>query len=337
MSKRLKLSLAAAVIAIVIVLLWISWIHHQHPPGPGTIAPPAQQTQQRPQAAVARSVSPTSQPGATGPRGPQPLAATKKPIPKPVAQPSAPASSTSAAATAAGKQTPGAGTAVTAKAPARLPQPPPLPQVPAKANEAQRKELFALKKSVDHIVTANEPFSVNDEQWTIDKIKKRLAATRSPKTPAAEAREPASSYVKKPIEKRSTPVYYGVRLVRPGENIWNIHYNILREYFVRRHVRLPANADEPLAGGKSTGIGRLLKFLEGVVYVYDVQQNRLVKNLNLIRPHSIIVFFKISEVFSALDRLSVKDLRLVHYISRHLVVEDPVHPRELLDQDALRQ
>lgn len=257
-----------------------------------------------------------------------------------------------------------------------LPPPPPLPSVSVESSEQQRKEIFHLDRSVDHIVTAKEPFTVGEETTTIQGVKQRLeqqrqedsassqgvdhmvAATESFKAGeetttiqeikqrleqqqpggrtipvAPKPGETAAPYLRQPIPKPEKPVYYGIRLVRPGENLWNIHYEILRDYFARRDVELVRTADEPEASGRSSGVGRLLKFLEGVVYVYDFKNNRLVRDVNVIQPDSIIVFFKISDLFSVLDDLRPSDLRSLRLIRRRVVLQHGPESKELFGQE----
>jgi len=225
------------------------------------------------------------------------------------------------------------------------------PHVSASLGQEERKEAFGLHESVDHVVQAREPFQVQGEQWTIDKIRQRLG----PNAPE-EIRQGGSEPILHPVEERpvgrfvkrsigtslpagseAAPSYYGVRLVRPGENLWNIHYQILREYFARRGVHLSPWADEPAADGRSTGIGKILKFLEHIVYVYDVRHNTLVEDINRLYPNDLVVFFKISDVFAALDQVSPQDLEVLRFVGRTLRLERDSEARVLLDTRQFEQ
>lgn len=222
-----------------------------------------------------------------------------------------------------------------------LPPAPPLPAVPPQYNQKQRREAFQLKESVDHIVLKDEPFEVNGKKITIAEIEGRVKgkAEQVELLPAIRESD-VGGVIRKPVAGISAPPaqapsYYGVRVVRPGENIWNIHYAIVREYFARRHVSLPMIADEPAPDGRSSGIGRLLKFIEGVVYVYNIQQNRLESDLNVVHPYGILIFFKISDLFAALDQLKPADLPRLRYVNNSLQVQGPAETRDLLDRRAL--
>jgi hypothetical protein len=129
--------------------------------------------------------------------------------------------------------------------------------------------------------------------------------------------------------------YYGVRHVRPAENVWSIHHAMIREYFARRGIILPKDADMPAPDGRSSGIGKLLKFIEGAVYVYNLDQRRFEKDLGSLQPYSIVVFFKISDFFAALDGLQPRDLASIRYVSNSLRLERNRETRDLLDRRAL--
>jgi hypothetical protein len=106
---------------------------------------------------------------------------------------------------------------------------------------------------------------------------------------------------------------YGIHVVRPGENLWNIHFSLLKEYFRGKGIELPPLADEPRASGHSSGIGRVLKFSEGMVYIYNLRERRLEASIDLIQPRSKIVVYKMREVFSLLDQIDVEALDRIRF------------------------
>ncbi len=228
-----------------------------------------------------------------------------------------------------------------------VPPPLPLPKVSRESGQEERKSAYGLKESVDHIVSEDESFPVRGRPWSLRDIREKLAEKDreseeqgvSPVLPSVVEKD-IPSLLKKRIPgaagaKEAFPVFYGVKVVRPGENLWNIHYNILREYFARRGVNLPRHADEPYPDGRSSGVGRILKFLEGVVQVYSIPENRLVRDLDRIHPNDLIVFFNISDVFSVLDNLQPEDLRWIRYMAGRLHLERPEDSRELITRKDL--
>lgn len=106
---------------------------------------------------------------------------------------------------------------------------------------------------------------------------------------------------------------FGIYVVRPGDNIWNIHFRFLREYFGRRDVRLTPAADEPDERGISSGVGKILKFSETMVHIYNLRERRLDANLNLIHPESKVVVFNLGEAFDLLGRINAENIRELRF------------------------
>lgn len=106
---------------------------------------------------------------------------------------------------------------------------------------------------------------------------------------------------------------FGIYVVRRGDNIWNIHFRFLREYFGGRDVRLTPVADEPDERGISSGVGKILKFSETMVHIYNLREKRLDTNLNLIHPESKVVVFNLSEAFDLLSRIDERNIRELRF------------------------
>lgn len=206
-----------------------------------------------------------------------------------------------------------------------LPPSPPLPQVPPESSQGERKQAFGLENSVDHVVLKDEPFEVAGKPYTIDGILSEIQKSGGRGQAAAGS-------------TRGGPdsPYYGVRVVQPAENVWKIHFGILREYLARRHVLLPPDADRPLPGGRSSGVSRLLKFIESVVVVYNAGENRVEKNINLIQPHSFVIFFKISDLFKALDQMQPEDWKWLRYARGSIQLDRPGENVEVIDRHSLQ-
>lgn len=222
----------------------------------------------------------------------------------------------------------------------QLPPSPPLPVLPPESTQEERKEAFELTQSVDQIVLKDEPLKVEGKEVTIGEILNQLQGKKDFQQlfPSIQELE-IGGYIRKPIFPPKPQVaptaFYGVRSVRSGENLWKIHYRIIQEYMARRHMMLPPKADEPFPDGRSTGIARVLKFIEDVVFVYSLDYDRLEKDLNSIHPDSVLVFFKISDLFAVLDQLKPEDLKWVRYVNNRLRIERPEQSRDLLDSHML--
>jgi hypothetical protein len=106
---------------------------------------------------------------------------------------------------------------------------------------------------------------------------------------------------------------YGIYIVRPGDNIWNIHFQFLRNYFTRKGVQLESTSDEPTTRGKSSGVGKILKFSENMVNIYNLQNRRLEENLDMIHPLTKVVVFNLERVFSLLKQINHHNVQRVEY------------------------
>ena len=106
---------------------------------------------------------------------------------------------------------------------------------------------------------------------------------------------------------------YGIHVVQPGDNIWDIHFRFLREYFEDRGVTLSPVDDEPTAPGRSSGVGRILKFSENMVYIYNIRERQLGTDLDLIHPLSKIVVFNLGRALALLDRIDYRRIDRVRF------------------------
>lgn len=106
---------------------------------------------------------------------------------------------------------------------------------------------------------------------------------------------------------------YGIYVVRPNDNIWNIHFNFLKDLFRHKGITLSPLADEPTAGGRSSGVGKLLKFSENMVAIYNVREHRLEADLDLIIPDSKVVVFNFSQVFGMLDQIDYRNIDHIQF------------------------
>ena len=121
------------------------------------------------------------------------------------------------------------------------------------------------------------------------------------------------SEIKQLLTEKEKPEAYGIYVVQNGDNIWNVHFAFLTEYFTSRGIVLSRTADEPGSGGKSSGVGKILKFSENMVYIYNTRDRRLELDINLIHPLSKIVVFNMGQVFELLDRLAYGDIEKIEF------------------------
>ncbi len=191
-----------------------------------------------------------------------------------------------------------------------------------------RKEELGIKKGVDIIAKPEESLKIGGVtvkmQEIIDKIRLRegeiiekdLRAPGKEKAPPTwkkAAQLPAEPSPKTTQKETKKDEIYGIYVVRPGDNIWNIHFAFLKDYFGLRGIELAPLSDEPSSQGVSSGVGKLLKFSEKIVYIYNIRLHKLDVDLNLIHPLSKIVVFKMNQIFALLDQINDKNINRIQF------------------------
>lgn len=111
---------------------------------------------------------------------------------------------------------------------------------------------------------------------------------------------------------------YGIYVVQPGDNIWNIHFNFLKEYFQTRNITISPKADEPDERGQSSGVGKILKFSEKMVYIFNVKDTSLSYDLNMIHPLSKIVIFNMGQALSLLEQIDYAKIKHIRFDGERL-------------------
>ncbi len=176
--------------------------------------------------------------------------------------------------------------------------------------QEQRKKPFGLDKSVDAVARSDEKIQVGQHKVSVEELERKLVVEQR-----GDVRE-------KSLQGGKISAW-GVHVVRPGDNLWQIHYQLLREYLVGRGVKLPPQADQPQPKGYSTGVGKILKFAEHMVGVYNLRTGHMSKNLNQLEPGQKVVVFNLSEIFAQLDQVDPQEINGVMYDGRVLFFPKP--------------
>jgi hypothetical protein len=167
----------------------------------------------------------------------------------------------------------------------------------------ERKKKYDIKNSLDMIVDSNETFKINNNEISMEKIL-RLAALRRGDVVEENIGE---SLQKKDINQ------YGIYVVKPGDNIWNIHFNILREYYGLKNITMDMNADEPNKKGFSSGVGKILKFSETMVVIYNLEEETIEENIDIIEPLTKIIVYNMTEIFSLLNDINYENVSKLQF------------------------
>jgi len=174
-----------------------------------------------------------------------------------------------------------------------------------KALMQERKAQYGMEKGVDIIAKSDESFKVGDStvsmQEILDKIRLKSGDI------VEKDLKPQDVTAKEKIES------FGIHVVQPGENIWNIHYTFLKDYFEHKGVQLSPLSDEPIEEGRSSGVGKILKFSEHTVNIYNIKEHKLDIDLNLIFPLTKVVVYNMDQIFAFLDLIDYEHINRIQF------------------------
>jgi hypothetical protein len=168
---------------------------------------------------------------------------------------------------------------------------------------ALRKERYGIDESLDMIVTSDEALRVGQRTVSMGTILEQLA----------EKRGQVVERLLQTDRQAGEPKEFGIHVVKPGDNIWNLHFRILKDYFSGKGIALAPRADQPAPTGESTGVGKILKFSENLVHIYNLKTGNIEADINLIEPNEKIVVYNMSEVFALLDKLDHSQINLIQF------------------------
>ena len=203
---------------------------------------------------------------------------------------------------------------------------------------AGRKKEFGLDDSVDMVVGLNESIKLGQETVALSDIltqiedkKKQVADQTASTNPDVQLSEmsigedspPATLGPPPPLPEETAGSihneFYGVYVVRRGDNLWDIHFGILREYLRHLNIKISDHADETQGRfGGSSGVSRILKYAENMVFIYNIKTKRLDSNLNVIEPETKLVVFNLTHLQKILGSLKPEDLDKIRYDGKEL-------------------
>jgi hypothetical protein len=168
-----------------------------------------------------------------------------------------------------------------------------------------RKAKYGLEKGVDIIVRSDESFKVGDRTVSMQEIqdKMRLRSGNIVEKDIDSEKGSSDNIVKE----------FGIHVVQSGDNLWNIHFKFLKDYFNNKNITVSQVADEPYISGRSSGMGKLLKFSEHTVCIYNLKKAKLDVNINLISPLTKIIVYNMNEIFALLDHIDYSEIDKIEF------------------------
>ncbi len=168
----------------------------------------------------------------------------------------------------------------------------------------KRKIKYGVEKSIDIIVKSNESLKIGDSTIPMQEILDKIYIK------SGDIVEKEIGLLNLPDDKIRV---FGIYVVKPEDNIWNIHFKFLKDYFDHKEIDLAPLADEPNKKGFSSGIGKILKFSEKIVTIYNIKERKITSNLNLIYPVSKVVVYNMDQIFAFLDRIDYNNTSRIQF------------------------
>lgn len=169
----------------------------------------------------------------------------------------------------------------------------------------KRKESRGIGEGIDIIASADESVKIGEStipmQEIMEKIQLKIGDIVEKDIKTGEAGSAAA------IRE------FGIYVVQPGDNIWNVHFTFLKSYFENKGVPISPRADEPEIRGTSSGVGKILKFSENIVYIYNIDKRALDVDLNMIHPQTKLVIYNMDRVFALLDQIDYERVNRIEF------------------------
>jgi len=169
----------------------------------------------------------------------------------------------------------------------------------------KRKTKFGMGKGVDMIIKSDELLKVGDSTVSMQTIINKI-------------RLKSGEIIEKSIDENKNALKenvetFGIYVAQTNDNIWNIHFKFLKDYFDYRAISIAPTSDEPDELGYSSGVGKLLKFSEHLVNIYNLKENRLDTDINLIQPLSKLVIYNMTQIFALLDSIEYDNVNHIQF------------------------
>ncbi len=174
----------------------------------------------------------------------------------------------------------------------------------------ERKKEFGIDKGIDLIIKSSETLKIGQKSVAMQDILEKIILEQDG---LIEKNLAGQDNKKDNKQDNKKDTFFGVYIVRPGDNIWNIHFNFLKDYLGHRGISISPIADEPDLKGFSSGVGKILKFSENMVYIYNIKEKKLDIDLNLIYSQNKIVIYNMTQIFNLLNQIDYDHVNRIEF------------------------
>ncbi len=173
----------------------------------------------------------------------------------------------------------------------------------------KRKDRYGIDKGLDLIIKSDESLKIGDTTISMQKIMDQIRLKHG------DILEKSLDLAGMDAADQGTlrTAIFGIYIVRPGDNIWNIHFKLLKDFFTNKNITVSPIADEPDKLRLSSGIGKVLKFSETMVHIYNIAEHRLDVDLDRIQPLSKLVVYNMGQVFALLNQIDYPHVNHIRF------------------------
>jgi len=174
----------------------------------------------------------------------------------------------------------------------------------------ERKKEYGVDQGLDMVLKSDESAEINGQVIDLKSIEEKDLILKG---------NVISNDLK--INEKTKPRDYGIYIVKKGDNLWEIHFRLLKELFKKKGISLSESADEPVNGGYSSGIGKILKFSEETVSIYSLKTGEITYDINTLEPEGRVIIYKMTEIAELLNDISLNNINNVVFDGKNLWID----------------
>ncbi|MCB9481495.1 MAG: hypothetical protein H6680_06720 [Desulfobacteraceae bacterium] len=174
----------------------------------------------------------------------------------------------------------------------------------------ERKKEYGIDQGLDMVLKSDESAEINGQVIDLKSIEEKDLILKG---------DVISNDLK--INEKTKPKDYGIYIVKKGDNLWDIHFRLLKELFKNKGISLSESADEPINDGYSSGVGKILKFSEETVSIYSLKTGEITYDINTLEPEGRVIIYKMTEIAELLNDISLNNINNVVFDGKNLWID----------------